>query len=135
VTEKKQQGRDENQFSSPEIMQKKKRLATVLAISNTSEKNIQKREKEQERRGSKTEGEGNKIGGRRQRPEILHRVSASLRTVTSAFIFFPSLPHFVRSIALREGKLITFAQCMHAWRHLTRASCLFWPSQVTGLGQ
>jgi hypothetical protein len=85
---KKQQGRDKNQFSSPEIKQKKKRLATVLAISNTGEKNIQKREKEQERRGSETEGEGNKIEGRRQRPEILHRVSASLRTGKSAFVFF-----------------------------------------------
>ena len=50
MTEKKQQGRDENQFSSPEIKQKKKRLATVLAISNTGEKNIQKREKAGEKR-------------------------------------------------------------------------------------
>jgi len=97
----------------------------------------QKREKEQEIRGSETEGEGNKIGGRRLRPEILHRVSASLRTGKSVFVF-SSLPYFVRNIALREGKLITFAQYMHAWRilrHSTRASCWFGPRRVTGLGQ
>jgi len=47
----------------------------------------EERETEQERRGSKTEGEGNEIGGRRQRPEVLHRVSASLRPGKPFFSF------------------------------------------------
>jgi len=49
----------------------------------------EEREIEQERRGSETEGEGNEIGGRRQRPEVLHRVSATLR---------PGKPFFFRRI-------------------------------------
>ena len=64
--QKKQEERDENQFSSPEIKQKKKRLATVLAISNTGER-IYRRERKSRReedrkqrvKGTKSEEEGN----------------------------------------------------------------------------
>jgi hypothetical protein len=48
VTEKREE-RDENQFSSPETKQKKKkRLATVLAISSTGER-IYRRERKSRR--------------------------------------------------------------------------------------
>jgi hypothetical protein len=56
----------------------------------------------------------------------------------SQLSFFSSLPHFVSSIALREGKLITFAQCME-----TPHECLLfglaqpghWLGPVTGPGR
>jgi hypothetical protein len=132
VTEKKkQQERDENQFPSPEIKQKKKRLATVLAISNTSER-IYRRERKSRReedRKQRVKGTKSKEEGNDPKSFIAFLL---LCAQVSQLSFFSSLPHFVSSIALREGKLLPSHS---AWRHPTSASCLVWPSRVTGFGQ
>ncbi|KAJ6901316.1 hypothetical protein NC651_019161 [Populus alba x Populus x berolinensis] len=52
--------------------------------ATSGEPEERERKREQERRGLETEGEGNKIEGRKQRPEVLHRVSASLRPGSAA---------------------------------------------------
>ena len=59
-------------------------------------------------------------------------LSSSSSPANQVSEFFLSFFPYFKSIALCEGKLITFALCMHARIYSTRASCWFGPSRVTG---
>ena len=84
---KKNEHKGEPSFFPPLFLLKETEEAT------SGEPEERERERDLERRGLETEGEGNNIGGRKQRPEVLHRVSASLHPCKPFFLLLFSLIH------------------------------------------